>query len=497
MHKMKMLYKKQNTFFYKKLLLVTMIVFFLIGMDRNSFLYGKIRVIEAAAIGNTSAAITKKVSCTCKKECSFYKIEKTCDLCSKDYKKCSYQNPKVKIIITAPKGWRTDTAKVVVSAKDILKTGNFIIQSIQAKIGENGTWIEITEENSLEITENCNVYVMVTDQNGITYEKSRYIFCFDREKPTINAAISNGCLSIDAKDTDSGIKAIYINGYSFTNLTNGKLLVRLQKFDAGYEYFHIQAIDEAGNLSETYSIVNPYYQNPESKEEEKIIDSLPENAEPTSPVSAFATITEDFFTDSTGTILNSFKEDGSKKNTSKKKKSDISNVADIKEAAREFYTIETKSGKVFYLMIEKEKEAENKVYFLTEVSENDLLNVTEKESETLPKNSVALESTLPIEKEEEIRKDNQKEETIEKEKQEKKVEKQNKQKKTKKSSMGIYFIVGVVGLAAILFYWKGYYKKKEAFDEEILEEEEIEEEEENEENSFLSEEKEIMEEESE
>ena len=36
------------------------------------------------------------------------------------------------------------------------------------------------------------------------------------------------------------------------------------------------------------------------------------------------------------------------------------------------------------------------VYFLTEDTENDLLNVTADNSETLPKNSAALESAIPV-----------------------------------------------------------------------------------------------------
>ena len=52
------------------------------------------------------------------------------------------------------------------------------------------------------------------------------------------------------------------------------------------------------------------------------------------------------------------------------------------------------SEKVFYLVIDRDGEDE-KVYFLTEVSENDLLNTTTDNSETLPKNSAALESAIP------------------------------------------------------------------------------------------------------
>ena len=64
------------------------------------------------------------------------------------------------------------------------------------------------------------------------------------------------------------------------------------------------------------------------------------------------------------------------------------------EGTKEFYTISTKSGKIFYLIIDNSKSQDN-VYFLTEVSENDLLNTTTDNSETLPKNSAALESAIP------------------------------------------------------------------------------------------------------
>ena len=59
-------------------------------------------------------------------------------------------------------------------------------------------------------------------------------------KPTLNAAVSDGLLSIQAHDTDSGIKAIYVNGYEFTDHTNGALNIRLQQFDAGFSISRFQ-----------------------------------------------------------------------------------------------------------------------------------------------------------------------------------------------------------------------------------------------------------------
>ena len=56
---------------------------------------------------------------------------------------------------------------------------------------------------------------------------------------------------------------------------------------------------------------------------------------------------------------------------------------------REFYTIMTKTGKVFYLVIDRTKDEET-VHFLTDITENDLLNVTQDNKPTLPQNSAVV-----------------------------------------------------------------------------------------------------------
>ena len=50
---------------------------------------------------------------------------------------------------------------------------------------------------------------------------------------------------------------------------------------------------------------------------------------------------------------------------------------------------------LLYLIIDRDGE-EEMVYFLTEITENDLLNATSDNSETLPKNSAALESAIRL-----------------------------------------------------------------------------------------------------
>lgn len=344
---------------------------------------------------------TEPAKCTCTEKCSQYEVDKDCKVCSKDYKDCAYVNPSVKITIATPTGWHNDTTKVHISVEDTRKSGNFTIQKVQAKVAQNGSWTDITEDMYVEISENSTIYVQVTDQKGKTYEKNRYIKCFDFTKPTLNAAVSDGLLSIQAHDTDSGIKAIYVNGYEFTEHTNGALNIRLQQFDAGYQYFTISAMDNVGNISEIYKTANPYYTDPETKDsnEKDPAEQLPVDASATQPSSATAQVTEHTKTDSNG---NTISETGTGTGTSSTKQSpgtgdttDSADKSSTSEQGKEFYTIQTASEKVFYLVIDRDGD-EEKVYFLTEVSENDLLNTTSDNSETLPKNSAALESAIPV-----------------------------------------------------------------------------------------------------
>ena len=332
--------------------------------------------------------------CTCEKKCGTYDYSKDCEVCATDYKDCAYKTPNVVININRPKGWYKERATVTFTVSDVAHTNNFEAAKVQAKIGQNGSWTDVTEDKKLEISENCTIYVQVTDQKGNTYERNRAMKCFDTTKPTLNAAVSGGLLSIQVRDTDSGTKAVYVNGYEFTKLTNGTLNIRLQQFDAGYEYFTIVAMDNAGNMSEIYKTKNPYYKDPSNESDENPAEQLPKNASATKPGSATATVTEHTKTDSNGNIVSQTPEEQKKANTIEKTENENKDNA-RSEKGKEFYTIQTATDKVFYLIIDRNEEEET-VYFLTEITENDLLNTTSDNSETLPKNSAAMESAIPI-----------------------------------------------------------------------------------------------------
>ena len=446
--------------------------------------------------GTVSGNEVPEPECTCEKRCSAYDFNKGCEVCAADYKDCEYKTPNVVIHINSPGGWYNEKAAVTFSVSDTAHTGNFEVAKIQAKVGQNGSWTDVTEDKKLEISENCTVYVQVTDQKGNTYERSRAIRCFDTAKPTLNAAVSDGLLSVQVHDTDSGAKAVYVNGYEFTELTNGTLNIRLQQFDAGYEYFTISAMDNAGNMSEVYKTKSPYYKDPADESDENPTEQLPVNAEATKPGNATATVTEHTKTDGDGNTVSQTPKEQKKQEFAKTDAAEKAESGDKEKEqskqGKEFYTIQTTSDKVFYLIIDRDGE-EEMVYFLTEITENDLLNATSDNSETLPKNSAALESAIPTEESalpnnnggmpedtEQTGEDTEGEENTEDA--ESTEETEPEEKAEKPDPVISYILMGALAIAFIggAYYFKVVRKKKEDFIEDEDEDEEDEEELENE-----------------
>ena len=437
--------------------------------------------------------------CTCEDKCGAYEYDHNCKVCVEDYRLCAYKKPNVTISINKPDGWFHDTVTVTFKVADVAHTGNFEIAKIQAKVGQNGGWTDVTEDKKLEISENCTVYVQVTDQKGNTYERNRAIRCFDTTKPTLNAAVSDGLLSVQVHDTDSGAKAVYVNGYEFTELTNGTLNIRLQQFDAGYEYFTVSAMDNAGNMSEVYKTKNPYYKDPADESDENPAEQLPVNAEATKSGNATATVTEHTKTDGDGNTVSQTPEEQKKQEFAKADAAEKEEKAESgdtekkqSEQGKEFYTIQTASDKVFYLIIDRDGE-EEMVYFLTEITENDLLNATSGNSDTLPKNSAALESAIPAgesalpnnngeKPEDEQQTEENTGETENTEDEESTEETEPEEKAAEPNPVISYILMGALAAAFIggAYYFKVVRKKKEDFIEDEDEDEEDQEDYENE-----------------
>lgn len=196
----------------------------------------------------------------------------------------------------------------------------------------------------------------------------------DTTSPTLIASISNGYFTVTGYDAESGIGAFYVNGYEYTDFTENMITFRLQQFDAGYEYFKVRVRDVAGNLSNVYKIKNPYYDDDPDDNDDKGLSQLPADAEKSDPMHALGRVLNHAKTDAYGNLTVSTVETGGEEII----------------PGKDFYTIKTDTGKVFYLIIDRTGDDEQ-VYFLTEISENDLLNVVSDEKEVLPKNSTATE----------------------------------------------------------------------------------------------------------
>lgn len=428
---------------------------------------------EAIEDSDISRNRNKEASCICIEKCTRDRRNKDCEICKATYLLCQSVAPAIKIQMDTKVDWDTLCARVSISIIDMSEDGKFTIRSVKAKTAEEGNWIDITEHRYVDIVEEGYVYVLVTDKEGRIYEEKQWITYLDRTKPTLRAAISDGILSIQAQDNDTGIKVISVNGYEFEEPAEGNVNIRLQQFDAGYPYFIIQAMDYAQNMSEAYRLENPYYVDVKTEKknvEENPAKQLPIHAGPTNPIQSVADVTEYMQTDEEGKVIAYSSGEVNGKN------------------GREFYTIQTDSGKVFYLIIDQDKEKE-KVYFLTEVSETDLLNVTGDTKETLPQNSAVFEAAIPINNTEKQSStpaiEEQEENWQVEEAQEKKIEKEKEPKEESKAVP--YVVMSVMATIGVIvgYGWKSYRKKGETFEEEDEEEEEFERDEEEEERNFF------------
>lgn len=378
----------------------------------------------------TKAAEKKKV-CDCLEECTENQINSDCEWCMKDYEKCKYEKNAKASEDEADSESSTEDPENVDGDEEnesVIDKDSEDDSIVSAEKAENQE--EPKEENQeLDDPED----VLEEEADSKTEESSEeesdekpVTTASDHTAPTLIAAVSKGVLVITAEDEDSGVEAIYVNGNEYVDFNKGKLSIRLQQFDTSYEYFLIQAVDCAGNASKVYKVANPYYVDPTTSDSTDNTSSLPEDAKPSEPTEAKATVTNHVKTDKEGNVTlipvekNSGKNEYSpssgndtkeKENASESvslsadsslsngtssdnRQSNANSSNGISEEGREFFTIQTESDKVFYLVVDRSGSTET-VYFLTEVSENDLLNVTSNNSDTLPQNTAVVDSAVP------------------------------------------------------------------------------------------------------
>ena len=385
------------------------------------------------------------------------------------------ENTTPAITIEKPDGWKQGETTVSITVDVSHMPEGFTVSKIEAKAGKDGSWQDVTGSGSISITGNQTVYVRVTDGDGKVYEQNRSIKCYDTEKPTLSASLTDGVLTIQGNDTVSGISAITVNGTTYTDMTDGKLRVQLTQKDFTTKQIEITATDGAGNTSEKYVLQNPYYEWAK-KQAEKQKTSSDSNGAMTTTTSADATGTEETTTsplpqeaqaseptDAKGTV-DERTVTGIEEQLAQEGETADTVTKTATEGTKEFYTISTKSGKIFYLIIDNSKSQDN-VYFLTEVSEKDLMNFTLSDSVTLPEvDTVYAEPEKQTEEEKPENTDAE-----EKEKEEEEV-----QMPEDKSPVGTYLLIALVavGAAASGYYLKVYKPKHEYDDEDEMEDDE-------------------------
>lgn len=108
--------------------------------------------------------------------------------------------------------------------------------------------------------------------------------------------------------------------------------------------------------------------------------------------------------------------------------------------ARQFITFQTKSGKTFHLIINHDEEGQN-VMLLTEVSEDDLLNMVERKEKPIEEVK-KIEEPVPVEE----------------------IKQEEPKTEEKSNTSTIFFLIVVIAVAGVGYYFKIYKKKQ---DEEI------------------------------
>lgn len=189
----------------------------------------------------------------------------------------------------------------------------------------------------------------------------------DTTPPTLTATLNGDALHIAATDDLSGVEAVLIDGTRVNALSDSAADVLLKDYAGTGKTISVYAVDYAGNRSETIKLDNPYYIAPvttssgssDQSTSQPTIPSVPapdSTAQPDSTESTSSIPAGAFTPEGTGTVQDN-----------------VSNADD-----KQFYTITTEAGNVFYLIIDGKRDSNN-VYFLNGVTESDLLALAEKD----------------------------------------------------------------------------------------------------------------------
>ena len=315
------------------------------------------------------------------------------------------------VTFVLPSGW-TNTAKGTVTAQIKDPTG-LGVQNVEYSL--NGSWQDATREYmtsangeiAITVRENCTVMLRITDPHGHTFEENAAVSTFDRTVPAIQASIEGEYLHVQSQDDGSGIGGIQVNGLLFTAIDNGVLNVRIPDVLSKYDHLAVRAFDYAGNFSNPVTLDNPFYQvaTPTQASQSTPAPGTPDataTPEPTVTQPVYYPTAEPYYPAASPTpqIIYVTPEQPAETPTPVIQTEYITigpgmpyladgngHTLDVLYSAatnKQFITMQTKSGNVFYLVIDYDKPIDEaaemyETYFLNLVDERDLLSLMSEE----------------------------------------------------------------------------------------------------------------------
>ena len=214
----------------------------------------------------------------------------------------------------------------------------------------------------------------------------------DTTPPKLTATLADGKLSVSATDDMSGVEGIYVDGNRINSLADGTATVILKDYAGTGKQVSVYAEDYAGNRSDTVKFDNPYYKVP--KETETPVST-------TKPATSNSGSSQNTSAGNTGNASQSDNSDNNQSTATEPTTSAEETTSSIPDGAftpegtgsvldsatsseddKQFYTITTEAGNVFYLIIDGKRDSNN-VYFLNDVTESDLMALAEKDGNSV------------------------------------------------------------------------------------------------------------------
>lgn len=231
----------------------------------------------------------------------------------------------------------------------------------------------------------------------------------DTTPPTLTAVLDGETVKIESSDDNSGVEAVYIDKTRVNSLVDGKASVALKDYAGTDKKVSVYAVDYAGNRSDTVQFDNPYYKEPAPTEKPAATTQPSQSSTPatkpvqTQAVSSGSTGTQsgnsgssNTGTASGGTSSQGGSSGGTGNSGAAPSGTPEPTISSVPEGAftpegtgtvldsatgedgdKQFYTITTEAGNVFYLIIDGKRD-DNNVYFLNGVTEADLMALAEK-----------------------------------------------------------------------------------------------------------------------